>query len=197
MANQQLNNYIKREYELGKNKKEVEKILLDAGWHKDAIADAFKDVSNGPVTQVKKDAPKVKAKKPHYTLIGIIGVLVGVLLATAGFIFFQLDIQKNTPQQKADTGFEAQKNSDGQRIADLLKIQSALEEYYKVSKAYPDLLDKLSDIPKSPSGSSYAYTPIGNPPQSYTLNAQMENVQSADAKVKDGFLTLKNQQGKK
>lgn len=82
----------------------------------------------------------------------------------------------------------AAKGRDTQRLADIKKIQDALESYKKDKNSYPETLEELvsayiSTLPENPSpgGEPYTYTPIGTQPYnyydiSYTLEVGVDDV---------------------
>lgn len=193
MAKQELLDYIKKASDLGKTRAEIEQSLLGVGWKGDDVAEAI-----GILEGVKQNTLESSHKTKKIGLKNILPIiLVFVLGLGAGLSLIFFMPKNQVVQNKQVTGFEAQKTNDGQRIADLLKIQKALEEYYVQTKNYPDNLDQLGNIPKNPSGGNYSYVSVGSPVQSYTLSAQLENSEDGSLQIKDGFLTLKNQQGKK
>lgn len=221
MISKQLLNYIEREDKLGKSKNEVEDILISAGWHKDAISDALDvyykkdrkkesevqapnevDVATESIekeTKPEKD-PNVKNKKKKVRLIFLIilSFVLGVAIMLVISTFFLNKSTKNiyiTPQK--ETGFEAQKIDDGKRIAEVLTIQKTVEKYYDEHKSYPENVTSLTDIPTASTDLNYTYTPIGSPPQSYTLNIETKNTGDGEFKIDGGFMTLKNKQGTK
>ncbi|MDO8507376.1 MAG: type IV pilin protein [bacterium] len=249
MISKQLLKYIEKEDKLGKKKKEVEDILLAAGWHEDAVSDAFdvyyekdnkekksdeakkiavsvKQEKKKPAKETKKTevlpepeeeivkykietaqenvvlesaVPEAKAKKSRVRPIFLImlSFVLGAAIMMAVSMFFLDKINTSVISQNNATGFEAQKLDDGKRIADVLKIQEELENYYGEHKSYPDSLKSLTDIPAVSDEINYTYTPIGSPPQSYTLNIEMKNTSDGAFKIDRGFLTLKNKQGTK
>ncbi|RJO60532.1 hypothetical protein C4544_04995 [candidate division WS5 bacterium] len=146
------------------------------------------------------ESPKVKVKKRKVrpVFLIILSFVLGAAIMMAISIFFLNNQAKNTNTiSKTETGFEAQKIDDGKRITETLKIQEALEKFYNEHKSYPESLISLSDVPTASSGLNYTYTPIGSPPQSYTLNIEMKNIDDGEFKIDSGFLTLKNKQGTK
>ena len=61
---------------------------------------------------------------------------------------------------------------DSKRLADIRIIQSALEEYKKGEKNYPEAIDSLKPdyleiVPNDPTGAPYVYTGIGSSPYTY------------------------------
>ena len=121
------------------------------------------------------DKPKSSLKK---VLIIMIAVLVFIGLVFAGFYFYRI---------------QNIKKRDGQRKADITRIQGALEQYKNDTsnaKYYPTVLNSstlektgyVAKIPTDPINTdSYIYTYIGSPSPcaggctGYTLTACLEN----------------------
>ncbi|MEK7447345.1 MAG: hypothetical protein AAB632_00895 [Patescibacteria group bacterium] len=221
MISKQLLNYIEREDKLGKSKNEVEDILISAGWHKDAISDALDsyykkdgekesevqtpsevDVSTESIekeTKTEKDANvRNKKKNVRPVFLIILSFVLGAAIMMAISIFFLNNPAKDTSSIVQNVGgFEAQKVDDGKRVVEVLEIQKSLEKYYDEYKSYPENISLLKDAPTASSELNYAYTPIGSPSQSYTLNIEMKNTDNGEFKIDGGFMTLKNKQGTK
>ncbi len=187
MITPELLDYIKQQFITGVSERDVRNTLFENSWMKEDVDEA--------ISYVKKiTTSKSSKKKKLLVLSGTFFVIFIAFILLC--IFFALSQTKVT-ETKNETGFAVQRSDDGQRIADLLKIQKELEDYYTKNNKYPGSLNELSDVPKNPSGGNYAYNPIGNPSTSYTLNAQIEGTADSQISIKGGFLTLKNQQGKK
>lgn len=228
MISKQLLNYIEREDKLGKSKKEVENILVSAGWHKDAISDAL-DAYYGKDKEIKKEEsmeeneeikegvrsgkfsekrrlrrqeesesrPQASGKRKVRPVFLIILSFVLGMASMLSVSVLLLDKVLSVDTTTKTTGFEAQKIDDGKRIIEVLAIQGSLEKYYDEHKSYPENLSSLENIPTASSDLNYTYTPIGSPPQSYTLNIEMKNTSNGEFKIEGGFMTLRNKQGTK
>lgn len=197
MAKQELLDYVKKASELGKTRAEIEHSLLAVGWRGDDVAEAI-GILEGASQNAKNNEKnrRLGAALGKNILYFLLFFLFGIGLG--GFIFSLTLKPAPVEVRKEAAGFDVKKVNDGTRISDILTIRAALEEFYKKTKNYPASLDQLGNIPQNPSGGNYAYTPIGNPAQAYILNAQLESsIQNQDLNIKDGFLTLKNQQGQK
>lgn len=236
MISKQLLGYIEKEDKLGKSKKEIKKILSSAGWHKDAVSDAFdvyykkgkkaevevepeEEKSEKPVEVVKentkpeKDSGKRRLRRPEEPESRpqasgkrrVRPVFSRNFKPCFGcsyhdgyiYIFFNKSEKTTATTAPKETGFEAQKIDDGKRIAEVLAIQKSLEKYYNEHKNYPENINALTNISTASSELNYTYTPIGSPPQSYTLNIEMKNMDDGAFKIDGGFMTLKNKQGAK
>lgn len=253
MISKQLLQYIEKEDKLGKSKKEIEKILSSADWHKDAISEALdiyykkgkteeakkelidepedvkkieisvKPESEGATSETKESVEqeeekvepiietkredtksekraesKKEKKRVRPVFLAILGFVLGVAIMMVVSIFFLNNQAKDTSSAVKNVGgFEAQKIDDGKRIAEVLGIQKSLEKYYTEHKSYSENVNSLTSIPTVSSELNYTYTPIGSPPQRYTLNIEMKNTEDDAFKIDGGFMTLKNKQGTK
>ena len=131
-----------------------------------------------------------------YILFLVVGAGV---MAVASFFFYNY---YNRPVEQSaavntDLGQQEQKVDDARRISEVLKVQEELEKYYNEYKSYPEDLNSLTDILEVSSELNYAYSPMGSPPQSYTLSIEMKSTEDGEFKVESGFMTLKNKQGTK
>lgn len=86
---------------------------------------------------------------------------------------------------------------DSQRKADLRNLKTALESYFNDNNAYPANLAVLEQgsvpyiktVPTDPkTKQSYIYITTGNPPNSYVLQAQLEN--KGDKDIKSGTTNI-------
>lgn len=86
---------------------------------------------------------------------------------------------------------------DAQRKADLRNIKTSLESYYNDNGFYPNSLSQLEggavpyikQVPTDPKTKQpYKYTPIGNPPLEFTLQATLEN--KSDKDIKQGTTNI-------
>lgn len=269
--------YVERETEAGKSKKEIKEILLSAGWHKDAISEAFdlhKKVGESTKKEARKEetnnkgqslveteessAPPAKGlnlqrKEPllleeeklldnpeknrlaeerngdrHQDLpqmeishedkniegkitielkkrrvrpvfLVILSFVLGaaLMLALYMFVFNKITVRNKAEDSQKQTGFQAQKINDADRITRILKVQEELEKYYDEHKSYPEKISDVSGVSEPTTDFNYTYTPIGSLPQSYTLNVEMKSTDDGTFKIEGGFMTLKNRQGTK
>ena len=84
---------------------------------------------------------------------------------------------------------------DATRKSDLRVIKAALENYYSEKGSYPTTLAELEkgatpfikQVPKDPkTHADYVYVVYGNPPNSFSLQATLENKNDADLKSSGG-----------
>ncbi len=115
---------------------------------------------------------KLNKKSVGFTLIELL-ISVSVIAILSGITFTVLNPQ----------GLRS-KSRDKQRIADLKRLQAALEMYFADNRQYPvqtswssvpsTLGNYLDPLPEDPSGSAYQYK-SGAQGVNYCVNASMEN----------------------
>lgn len=169
-------------------------MLLEAGDIDMKLEDASK-------AEPKEDVPSsAEERKVRPVFLYILFFVVGAgMMAAASFSLYNYYNKSAEQSSPVSTDFVQQEKTvdDKDRMDETLKMQESLEEYYTEYKSYPENLSVLSDVPQVSGELNYAYTPIGSPPQSYTLNMEMKSTSDGEFKVEGGFLTLKNKQGTK
>ena len=182
MSDQTLNKYIKQNLAAGFAENEIREELLRAGWQGSDITDSFRTIKNQSAPFQSKPAnPNGFLQKHRRALIFILIILiVSPLLVYLSFLAYQrfgpAVKQTENKSSSLNAAADGAKTRDQNRLSDIQKLQTRLENYFNIQGAYPSSFAELGEpAPLDPkSKKPYVYSAFGDPALYYSLSFALE-----------------------